>query len=43
MTEQRRDQPIPDPASQDTDAEDTSIVPSLTEDPVEEEEKRVEG
>lgn len=40
MTDQRREQPIPDPASQHTDADDTSIVPDITENPAEAERAR---
>ncbi|WP_228162936.1 hypothetical protein [Microbacterium testaceum] len=32
--------PIPDPAAQDTDREDTSIVPDMEADPAEAEEHR---
>ncbi|MDN3310988.1 hypothetical protein QWJ90_08595 [Microbacterium oryzae] len=34
---------IPDPATQHTEREDTSVVPDLGADPVEEEEKRIAG
>jgi hypothetical protein len=43
MSESTPHQPIADPASQHTDDEDTSIVPDLTADPVEEEEARTAG
>lgn len=43
MTDQQPKKSIPDPAAQDTDREDTSVVPSLDHDPVEEEKKRTEG
>ena len=37
-----RHQPLADPAAQRTDRDDTSIVPDLTEDPVEQEESRLD-
>jgi hypothetical protein len=35
--------PIPDPASQHTDADDTSFTPDMEADPVEKEKKRTAG
>ncbi|MFS0714678.1 hypothetical protein ABC195_12400 [Microbacterium sp. 2P01SA-2] len=42
MTDASRDQqPIADPAAQDSDRDDTSIVPDLDADPVEAEQDRI--
>jgi len=42
MTDASRDQqPIADPAAQDTDRDDTSIVPDLDANPVEAEQNRI--
>lgn len=35
--------PVPDPAAQKTDRDDTSIVPDMDADPAEEEARRTEG
>lgn len=39
----REQTPIADPASQETDRDDTSIVPDIEADPAEAEEQRIEG
>lgn len=43
MTDSTPQQPIPDPASQHTGDEDTSIVPDLTADPAQKERERTDA
>jgi hypothetical protein len=43
MSDNDRDLPIPDPASQREGGADTSIVPDMEADPVEKEKERTEG
>ncbi len=43
MTHARENQPIPDPASQQSGEPDTSIIPDLEADPVEAERAKTDG